>query len=243
MKLFLFPGLACTPRLFVLQQEALTDWEIITPDWIEPDSEESLETFAVRWARRVEQNSLTPGEACYIGGLSFGGMVAPPIGDYFQSRGYDVRGCILLATVQCGQDIPTIPRAVWKVLCLLPKGGWGLARWGAKFGRWRRGKNISFAAKEVFNQLLDSPCERNRNVLRLICGWRSKRTEHRFPVWHLHGSRDCLLPRYCVKPDETVPRAGHCLTLTHPQQVNDFISRKIRAREAELARVRQPDLP
>lgn len=234
MKLILFPGLACTDRLFVLQKEALAELDVIVPRWVLPDSRETLEEFAVRWAQVVEQEYLAPGESCYVGGLSFGGMVAPTVGDYLQSRGFDVRSCFLLATVQCGQEIPSPSRLLWKAIDWLPQGGWGLLNRLARFELWRRGKKITFAAKVVFQDLIDSPCERSRNVLRLICSWRSKPKEHSFPVWSLHGSYDCLLPRYCVHPDETIPRAGHCLSLTHPDRVNDFIMRKIQEREAAL---------
>ena len=45
------------------------------------------------------------------------------------------------------------------------------------------------------------------------------------PIHHIHGGDDRLIPVRRVNPDRVVEGAGHLLNLTHPDAVNDFLSR------------------
>ena len=174
MKLFLFPGLGCTEDLFVLQKQALSDVvDVVVPNWTEPVKGETLKEFALRWAAE---------NACYVGGLSFGGMVAPIIGGYLLERGVDVKGCFLLASIRGGTEIPAFSRFLWKLSCLSPNGNWKLVTLWARFTKWIRGKRISFLAQNVLNQLIDSPVQRSHNVLKMICAWRDQPEDYPFPI-------------------------------------------------------------
>lgn len=233
MKLFLFPGLGCTEDLFVLQKQTLSDVvDVVVPNWTEPVKGETLKEFALRWAADVYKQYFDPENgatenACYVGGLSFGGMVAPIIGGYLLERGVDVKGCFLLASIRGGTEIPAFSRFLWKLSCLSPNGNWKLVTLWARFTKWIRGKRISFLAQNVLNQLIDSPVQRSHNVLKMICAWRNKPMDYPFPIWHLHGSADRLLPVRCTHPDEIVKGAGHVLTLLCPEEVNRFIRQRI----------------
>jgi pimeloyl-ACP methyl ester carboxylesterase len=43
------------------------------------------------------------------------------------------------------------------------------------------------------------------------------------PIYHVHGDRDRLIPLRRVQPDRVIAGAGHLLSLTHADAVNDFI--------------------
>ena len=233
MKLFLFPGLGCTEDLFVLQKQALSDIvDVVVPNWIEPQRGETLKEFALRWAADVYKQYFDPEsgateKACYVGGLSFGGMIAPIIGNYLVQRGIDVRGGFLLASIRGGTELPPFSRCLWKISCWLPTGGWNLVTLWARFTIWIRGKRISFLAQNVLNQLIDSPVKRSHNVLKMICAWRDQPEDYPFPIWHLHGSAERLLPVRYTHPDEIVSGAGHILTLLRPEDVNRFIRQRV----------------
>jgi len=44
-----------------------------------------------------------------------------------------------------------------------------------------------------------------------------------FPIRHVHGDRDHIIPLRRVAPDRVIGGAGHLLNLTHADAVNDFI--------------------
>jgi hypothetical protein len=67
--LILLPGMAADGRLFRFQRAILPC--LCTPAWIEPFDREPLTDYAQRFAR-----SITPHGRCFVGGASFGGIVA-----------------------------------------------------------------------------------------------------------------------------------------------------------------------
>ncbi len=230
--LFLFPGLACTQELYLPQIENLGDsLRIIVPEWLEPLAGESMEEFSARWGELIwnryfspasESDNFIDGEF-YLGGLSFGGMIAPIIGDYLNSRGKTPGGCLIMAFVLSGAEIPVLSKIVWRAFSCLPYGGWGLAKSALRLLLAFRAKNKSHSLQTEYKMMCQSPWLRNRNVLRMIYQWKYVLPKHVFPIRHLHGTRDCLLPIRYTQPDVIIPDAGHCLSLTRPEATNDFI--------------------
>lgn len=226
---FLFPGLACTERLFAPQKDAWSDWvEVIVPPWVEPCREETLDAFARRWAEAVWETYFVSGkypreEGCYVGGLSFGGMIAPIVGEFLMARGVRVKYAFRISTVRCGDEIPPFHRILWRLLHFFPGGGW----YPAKIFCWLVlqlfPRQISFARREVYQQVLDTPVERCRQVVRMLSAWHSPLQEYPFPFFQIHGEDDSLLPLKYTSPDVVLKRAGHCLTLTRSEEVNQLI--------------------
>ena len=75
-RLVLFPGLGADGRLFEPQRRGLpADVQIETPPWIEPLSiDETVESYLRRMAERVSPPR--EGERLFLGGVSFGAIVA-----------------------------------------------------------------------------------------------------------------------------------------------------------------------
>ncbi len=48
------------------------------------------------------------------------------------------------------------------------------------------------------------------------------------PIVHIHGNRDFVLPAALTTPDSVVRGGGHIVTLTHPQEVNEYLTRVFR---------------
>src|SRR3954453_7776604 len=78
--LLLIPGLGVDGRLF-LPQRAI-DADVITPALPDPVPDESITHYAWRLTRDIE-----PRENLWIGGMSFGGMLALEAARYFNPRG------------------------------------------------------------------------------------------------------------------------------------------------------------
>lgn len=232
---FLFPGLTCTDRIFRPQKDALSDLcEVIVPDWIEPRRGERLEDFARRWGESVWQNhfsqnarpesQLDPEMGGFIGGLSFGGMVFPFAGDVLRKHGVPIHAGLRISTVRYGKQIPASFCFWWNSLCLLPFGGWNFVRLLCALSLKLFPQSLSFARRETYLQILESPAIRSKRVLRMIAGWREDECTHDFPILQLHGLRDRLLPLRLVEaPEVQILDAGHEMTLTRPEEVNRFL--------------------
>ena len=92
--LILLPGMAADGRLFRHQRAALPC--IRTPDWIEPRDCEPLADYAQRFAQAI-----TPGGRCFVGGASFGGIVALEMAAHLQAE-----ACFLVASVRSDRELP-----------------------------------------------------------------------------------------------------------------------------------------
>ena len=92
--IILLPGMAADDRLFRLQRDALAGLTI--PAWIEPCGREPLIAYAGRLATWID-----PGGPCFVGGASFGGMVALEMAVHLRAE-----ACFLIASIRSGRELP-----------------------------------------------------------------------------------------------------------------------------------------
>src|SRR4051812_8548731 len=116
LPIILLPGMAADERLFRLQRAALP--ALVTPAWIEPRDREPLGVYAARLARCVD-----PGGPCFIGGASFGGMVALEMAAHLRAE-----ACFLIASVRAARELP------WRFRVLRPIARLGPERMGRVAG-------------------------------------------------------------------------------------------------------------
>lgn len=208
--MLLLPGLGADRRLFDRQRAAFP--ALTVPDWIAPERGESLADYGRRMAEAARA-----GGARWIGGSSFGGMVALEM-----SRHMPVDGVILIGS------------------CRTPSAIAGKLRCLSAIGRWLpdsmsvRGKvlvGIGLKALQPFDDqqrallvsmLEDVPDGFLRWGSRAIAQWPGA-GDVAAPVYHIHGDQDRVIPLRGVKPDRVIHGAGHALSLTHADEVNTFI--------------------
>jgi pimeloyl-ACP methyl ester carboxylesterase len=209
--LVLFPGLGADARLFGRQQDGFPD--LVVPPWLEPRSRESLEDYGQRMAQTIE-----PHDRLYIGGASFGGMVALEAAQHLPTR-----GVILLGSCVSPASIPPRHRLAARVCAVLPC---AMMRWCPMTGPLLTHMLGAGRGRAERDLLLDmfkaSPAPFIRWGCRAMCAWRG-RADATLPVWHIHGAADRMIPVRYVRPTRVVPGAGHVLTMTHPDEVNAFI--------------------
>jgi pimeloyl-ACP methyl ester carboxylesterase len=209
--LILLPGMAADGRLFRLQRAALPC--VCTPDWIEPFDCEPLTDYAQRFAQAI-----APGGRCFVGGASFGGILALEMAAHLQAE-----ACFLVASVRSGSELPWRFRALRPVVTLGPRGLGRVAAWTA---RWL----APFLPRSAVGQLkrLSDP---HSTFLRwaswAALTWQPSAKTRGVRIFQIHGSEDRTLPVRHTRPDVVVTGAGHLLPLTHPEVVNDFISRRL----------------
>jgi len=218
--LIFISGLAADERSFVEQRNAFPN--SLTLKWIPVLPRESLEEYALRLADSLDRRP----KSCCVVGLSLGGMLAPYVAERLGAK-----MCILLASVRSPRELPERYR--------FP--GWFAqhATWLVRAG-FVVGKGIIWSGLPIFRlfcrksrvlamtQLCDCDSWRFAQLLRMLTEWgynkrKEKLPKYDFPIYHLHGDHDPVLPLVPESADEVIPHCGHLVPLSHPEVTNRFI--------------------
>ena len=217
--LFLIPGWGTDWRLWKHQLEAdLGPVEPIVPKWLEPEPRESLSNYAARLAKSID-----PGRPCYLVGLSFGGMIAVEMAQHL-----DVKACVLIASIPSGDRLPRRYHIFRPLIRWIPSAFWYLPRGVVRLHRALCKRRISENLRIVYDMFLDAPVPFHHWTAYTILRWQRSDGPIPCPMYHLHGDADWILPIRYVEPDTVLPGAGHCLSLTRPKEVNEYIAKVVR---------------
>lgn len=211
--LILFSGMGADASVFLPQTLAFPN--SIVPTWLIPDAVDDLSSYCARLAA-----SLKPNGPCIVGGASFGGIVALEM-----TRHLDALACILIGSVRGPHQLPRriqLMRPFSAALditpiTLLQKS----AASSVVAARNAGAKHLAGVAR----QFSDADADVLRWSAHQILLWDS--TYDDVDVRHIHGDRDNVFPISCVEPDEIVVGGGHVISLTHGEQVNEFIRKHI----------------
>jgi pimeloyl-ACP methyl ester carboxylesterase len=213
-RLVLLPGLGADARMFEGQRAVVADFEV--PEWIEPLNREPLAAYARRMASTIEPTE--PGRRLFLGGSSFGGMVALEM-----ARHVDAAGVILIGS------------------CVHPHELSRLIQWCAGFQG-----HMPKPCSGVFRLLM--PCsftkmkpggveqrkllaEMSRGVSMPFIRWGANTMvkwagaeDLDVPVHRVHGSHDRIIPPTGLRLDRMIEGAGHVPSMSHPEEVNRFLA-------------------
>lgn len=191
------------------------NFQIIHLDWISPEANESLKSYASRLALRID--ATVP---FYLVGLSFGGMLATEI-----AKERKPIHTFLISSIPTFKELPWYFRMAGSLSLqkLVPTGllkksnGIGLKFLGAK----------SEEERNLLRQLvIDSDPYFMKWALTCILTWRN--TERPPCMTHIHGTTDNILPiRYTVKPNHIIKGGGHFMVYANAQEIIDIISMQL----------------
>lgn len=209
-RLLLLPGLGADERLFAGLGELCLP--VIVPRLPEPLRHENMTAYALRVV-----SLLQPRPEDWIGGASFGGMVAAAI-----ARHRPVRGVVLIGSALSSAALPGPVRGLARIACRLP---FGLVR-----SLLARPTILSHAfgtltpeqSRLVADMIASAPERLLREGARLVAGYFPE-TPLLCPVHALHGDQDRLMHAPPIPGCRTVSGAGHALSITHPQDVTVFL--------------------
>ncbi len=208
MKVYFISGLAADCRVFK-HIKLPTGYQQVYLDWIPPLHNESLESYSLRMARFI--NTEIP---FALVGLSMGGMIATEIANNFSAS-----ACILLSSVPTHRQMPGYFK--WAYALRLHKMvPIGLLQ---KVSILKRGlAPDNDEDKEILRQVIkDSDPAFVRWAMNAILQWKNEKTPP--SLWHIHGSKDGILPIRFAKPTHKVPGGNHLMIMSKAKELNDFL--------------------
>jgi len=201
------------PNVFFSQKLAFPD--LIIPERIPPETDDDLTTYCRRLAEEID-----PGQPCFVGGASFGGLIALEM-----TRHLDTLACFLIGSVRGPNELPgriRSLRALEVALSLVPVRLLQFsAATAAKPIRRVGGKHLG----AVMRQFSTADAHTLRWSARQVLQWDT--TYEDVLVRQIHGAHDHVFPLGNVRPDEIVPGGGHAVSMTNGRQVNEFLRREM----------------
>jgi pimeloyl-ACP methyl ester carboxylesterase len=201
--------LGADARLF--DRQLSLDAQIEIPPWIEPIETESLAEYAARMAETIRTRP-----PFYIGGCSFGGMVALEAARHIQPK-----AVILMASCRTPLSVNQALLGIAPLARLMPK--WML-------------RLSSRSTPPRLRRVVGASSKMLRWGPGVIAQWPGV-THCDAPVFHIHGGCDRIIPARGIAADRIVRTGGHLINLTHAEEVNAFITdvfQQVEAREACL---------
>jgi pimeloyl-ACP methyl ester carboxylesterase len=218
--IILLPGIGLDDRLYATQRAEFP--QIVVPDWLPPRFRESLPDYARRMAEAVD-----PAGPCYVGGLSFGGMVALEM-----SRHLDCRGCFLISSILSRDELPKWAKFLAPWAWMLPPRCDLLGAVAGTAILWTAGGLLPKRWKQFCTHLSKTRSPMLPWACRAVVRW-TPSEPFRCPIYRIHGENDPILPYRGAGADHLVPRGGHLLPLSHPFVVSEFLRRGLEAMRIE----------
>jgi pimeloyl-ACP methyl ester carboxylesterase len=209
MKVYFIAGLAADKRVFKYI-ELPTGCEAVHLDWISPEKDDTLASYALRLAAKID--SCAP---FALVGLSFGGMLATEI-----AKQYKPAVTILISSVPVANQLPGYFRMAGKMGLhkLVPI---SLLKSSAATKRFFTRENN--ADKKLLWEIIN---ESDNGLIRwsidAILNWQNETIPQ--PLLQIHGTRDEVLPVRFTQATHIVRKHGHMLVMTRPDVVNEILA-------------------
>jgi pimeloyl-ACP methyl ester carboxylesterase len=188
--------------------------------WLQTSVGESMRDYGRRLAATID-----PGDNLYVGGMSFGGMLALEAAAALTPR---PRGVFLIAAARDGRALSPLVRMTCRLAAPMPS--WLYAR--TQLAAPLLVRMVGRPRREHRRDLLDLAARSLPWVTQWGCvamrNWTAPR-DIGCPIHHIHGGLDRMIPlsRLHPPPNQVIPDGGHVIHLTHAAEVNTFISRHL----------------
>lgn len=197
LPIYLLPGMTADDPVYARMLPLLPNAQVVS--FIDPEPSESLADYAKRMAPQFSG-------PCFIGGISFGGILAQEIARVVQPA-----GCIVIASIQNPSQLPP-----W-------------LRLGRVFGGRHTSRvlnAVGSSAKCVPTSIRTSSTARltklsgasgkwHRWATSAVLDW-SPGSPIASPILHIHGDADTTFPVRYTTPDTVIRHGRHALPLSHP---------------------------
>lgn len=202
-------------RMFREQKKAFP--QLIVPDWISPRRSETLVQYAHRLA-----DAINPGTSFYLGGASFGGIIAYEMAQHLRPE-----ALFLIASGRSPKLMVNWLRRVRSIAHITHVLPWDFASLTSEMSLALLGDMLPFTIKALLKHIHHKETPFMKWSLHAILRWQPNPKPVDFPIHHLHGQRDPFFPADTSGACQIIPGAGHLLTKTHHQIVNQFIAERL----------------
>ena len=234
IQLIMLPGIATDRRLFAAQRARFP--ELIVPEWPRwDDASGDAQSFAA-WcweAWTVGGGRCIDSEQPFIlSGTSSGGLVALELAWLAQQLGKPPAAVLLISSCRNWQAVPRWYGRWSDWSSRLPR--WLVKQWfvSRHVTRSLRSDSADRATAELVEAMYQaSDWDELQRWARCLATWRREESEleaANFPVHQLHGRLDSLFPKPSPKQATLLLDAGHWMTATHAQSVNNWIEAIVR---------------
>lgn len=225
-RLILLPGLGSTPAVFDHQRKAFGD-RLETPAFIPHEQGESVAAYAQRWARQLStpgnQGKSNDDRPLFIGGVSFGGMLAQEMAMHLSPR---PRAVLLISTTREPDKVTGIMQLAELLGRFVPTGSVNSMLPLMKlFFALREGLDddnkgrLMQAAKEVDPAM-------TKWASSVAVSWPGFKPPSDYPPVHqIHSKKDWVIkaPSEGTPNVELVEGSHHLLHMTQPKTINRFL--------------------
>jgi pimeloyl-ACP methyl ester carboxylesterase len=210
-ELYLFSGLGADERVF--QRLDFSGYQTIFIKWIVPRDQESIENYAGRLIEQIKTTRPT------LIGISFGGLMAVEV-----AKQIDTEKVILIASAKIKKEIPFYYR--WAGLIgfhkLLPT---KLLKSSNFLTNWFFGTRSKYEKQLLKQILIDTNPVFLKWALDKTSRWNNCTMIKN--VFHIHGTKDRILPFRFVECDLSIKNGGHFMTLNKSEELTKIIRQQI----------------
>jgi pimeloyl-ACP methyl ester carboxylesterase len=213
MNVYFISGLGADRRAF--QKISLPGSFIIHHlDWIKPEKKETLPNYAKRFSQLIDTS-----QPFALVGLSFGGMIACAMNEFIRPE-----KTILLSSIGCSKELPWYFRLTGylKLHRLIPL---SLLNHPNKVAYWLFGAKRPVEKNLLRHIIADGDPEFIRWAFNALLKWRNDKRPQ--GLFHIHGSRDKILPLRFTKPDVVIENGSHFMVWTRAKEVSDELSKAL----------------
>ncbi len=210
LPIYLLPGM--TPQYPVYSKMLpLLPTARVVP-FIDPEPNETLTSYAQRMASQFA-------EPCFIGGVSFGGILAQEIARLIQPA-----GCIVIASIQKPSQLPPWLR-FWRLF-----GGRHASRILNAVGNSANyfPNPIRTSSTARLTELSGESGEWHRWATSAVLDW-APNGPLESQILHVHGDADATFPVRYTEPDTVIRHGRHALPMSHPTETANAIKNFTRA--------------
>lgn len=208
MKVYFISGLAADRRVFK-NIHLPVGYVPAYLDWIPARKNESLESYACRLAENIDTS-----EKFAVIGLSMGGMIAAEI-----AKKYKPVTTILLSSVSSHQQFPVRLKLAYhaRLHKLVPVNFLKSVSFIKRLFTSERPED-----KKVLQQIIkDSDPDFIRWAVGAILKWRNEEIPNN--LWHIHGSKDEVLPIKNTQPTHVISRGTHLMVMSRAHELNKLL--------------------
>lgn len=219
MKVYFLSGLGADRTFF--QSLDLSFCEPVFIDWIHPLKNEPLSSYAARIKEMFIEDDAT------IVGLSFGGMLATEI-----AKNNPALKAILVSSAKTKHEIPAFYKTA-KYFPLHNLAPAELQRWFMLGMKGRLGIKTAEETKLFTDLIKRNNKDFNAWAINALIRWQNELVPEN--VFHIHGTRDKILPYKLVKADDTIIGGEHLMIMSRASEISPLIKKYA---EEQAARIR-----